>query len=102
MIRWQCHLWTYGCFAAPGVKNTTRSATGVQSLLSFESEFAGGIKERMVDTETGTCMHMRHILLGPGDFRFFGHVSRMAGAIHPMFALVERASFYLIFLGLHV
>ena len=85
------------------VKNTTRPATGVQPLLSFESEFAGGIKEwsTHVDTETGTCVTSFLTLV------IFVFLSRQQnGRSYPSYACigwtVERACVYLIFLGLHV
>ena len=49
--------------------------------------------QRMVDPETGTCMHMRHILLDPGDFRFLSR--QQNGRSYPSYACIGRMCLFL-------
>jgi hypothetical protein len=95
-VSWSAGRAIYGCFA----RSEEHHEVGHRSAIPPElRERVRRWHQRMVDTETGTCMHMRHILLNPGDFRFLSR--QQNGRSYPSYACIGRTCLCL-FLGLHV
>ena len=65
-VSWSACRAFYGCFT----RSEEHHEVGRSAIPPELRERVRRWHQRMVDTETGTCMHMRRILLNPGDFRF--------------------------------